>query len=129
MSGKNNKRSSAGTNTNWAKAARDVFLKALDKGQVLPLAIALFFVIAALRLDPKNLYSILDKFTDAMIAGESNFTIAFFAVSIGWATHIRSVRKGHSQECDRLGKEKSDLQNQLSDFNLGSSNNYRVNAR
>jgi hypothetical protein len=112
---------------NWARAARDVFIKALDKGQLIPLAIALFFVIAAVRMDENHLYSILDKLTNAIIGGQINFAAGLIAALMAWSIHARSLRTNHSKECVRIGLEKSELQKQLSSLTFGSSDQRQVN--
>lgn len=106
----------------WAQAFRDIIIKAMDKGQLLP--ILFFFILLGIifRMPEDKVYDLGLK----ILAAFQNFSLVGWVlccvVCILWAGHARIMRRAHSLEYRRIGTEKSRLQNQaLSKTTLSSS--------
>ena len=82
----------------------------MDKGQ-LPI-LFIFGTIFALiwKLESKDSFALLSSIGDHLsnwyIYGYILFTLSLF----GWYITAKMLRKMHFEECDRVGREKSDLQ-------------------
>lgn len=98
----------------WAEAFKDITIVAMNRGQ-LPVLGFIFVIILIINKIPsdavvKLVYEIADK-----LGAISFLSYSFNVVLIlAWAWHAKMVRKMHSNECERVGKEKTKLQqNQL----------------
>lgn len=108
----------------WAQAFRDIIIRAMDRGQLLP--VLLFLVVLALiwKMPESKVYDfgvvVIDGFKDLSLVGWGLVAI----VCILWAGHARTMRRNHSTESQRIGGEKSRLQQEQIDTTLGSSDSH-----
>ena len=97
----------------WAQAFRDIIISSMERGQMpILLAFGAFFLLiwkleSADSLTLINL--ILDKLSDWYMYGYVLFILSI----IGWYGTSRSLHKMHFEECDRVGREKTELQEKL----------------
>lgn len=105
----------------WAQAFRDIVIRLIDKGAILPGTISAICLLIVWRLESHDAHDvfmgIITRFSDYSLVG----WCLSLAVTLVWQAHIRRIRKTHSTECSRLGREKSQLQRRLSNVKLGSS--------
>jgi hypothetical protein len=110
----------------WAQAARDITIRLIDKGAILPGFISAAMLLLLFKLDgaaaKELVFSILNNFINLNLAGWALSVV----IVVTWQVQMKSARKNFSLEAARIGKEKSALQRQLSDVNLGSSDNKRL---
>lgn len=112
MSAKNAKRTEKHKVT-IAEATRDVVIASMNKGQ-LPLVFVGFYVLVILiRVPDHELVSFLRKFAFALKDYCYWGYILSILITFGWFFSARMMRKMHSEECHRIGKEKSSLQEKL----------------
>lgn len=97
----------------WAEAFRDIVVASMDRGQ-LPI-LFLFGTVFALiwKLDSKDSLSLLSSIGTQLNNWYIYGYILFFLSLFGWYTTAKMLRKMHFEECDRVGREKSDLQEKL----------------
>lgn len=107
----------------WAQATRDIARAAMDRGVILPVTLAFIVLILVFKLDSEQSYEILTKIIDGLLKFYITGWVALTITLILWASHARSLRKLLSSDMERVGKEKSNLQAQLTKkAKLGSSN-------
>lgn len=108
----------------WAQAFRDIIIRAMDRGQLLP--VLLFLVCLALiwKMPSDKVYdfgvNFINGFKDLSLLG----WILAAVVCILWAGHARLMRRKHSTEYQRIGSEKSQLQQEQIKTTLGSSDSH-----
>ncbi len=108
-------------NVTWAHAVRDMTVAAIDRGQ-LPLFGALFIITVIIVKLPSDAVlrlanSLLERFYTLGAVGHPLFAILIIA----WAYHVRRLKKGFRRECERIGREKSRLQEQIAGVKFKSS--------
>lgn len=111
------------TTVSWAQAFRDIIIKAMDRGQLLPVLLFLVLLAFIFKMSEENVY----EFGVGIVNGFKDFSLFgwFVAaiVAILWAGHARQMRRNHSSEYQRIGREKSELQaSSSSKIKLNSSN-------
>jgi hypothetical protein len=94
----------------WAHAFRDIVIASMNKGQLPLLAVAGLLALAIWRMTPQAVEALLNRVLARMETGElMGWAIALLLLA-GWYTHARWMRKQASGELDRIGREKSKLQ-------------------
>ena len=105
----------------WAQAWRDVMVRAMSNGQLIPITISIILMIAAWRLPDGDLsrlaFSIVDGFKDHALVGWAVSVILILA----WAAHARVMRRCFSSEAQRIGNEKTKYQQKQTNQALGKS--------
>lgn len=108
----------------WAQAFRDIILKAMDRGQLLPVLLFLICLALIWKMPDDKVYDfgviIVNGFKDLSLLGWAATVI----VCVLWAGHARTMRRNHSSEYQRIGSEKSKIQREQSKVPLGSSDSY-----
>jgi len=110
------KKSGSGSNeaNGWPTAVRDIVVAAIDRGQLPVLFFGVVLMIIAWKLPENEAAQLLHEF----ISGLSNHSLigwGFSAVCItSWRIHTKILRKEFGSECQRIGREKSLLQNKMS---------------
>ncbi|OOF34549.1 hypothetical protein [Salinivibrio costicola] len=108
----------------WAQAFRDIIIRAMDRGQLLPVLGFLLVLAFIWKMPESKVYDfgvlILNGFKNLSLAG----WVSTVVVCILWAGHARIMRRKHSSEYQRIGSEKSRLQKEQVNTPLGSSDNY-----
>lgn len=114
-------RSSTGSVT-WAQAVRDIVVAAINRGQLPVLGLLALLLLLIWKMPPDQAGAFLVEMWRDLRAAQM---LAYFllAGSVGgWYFHSKSQRKWFSEEMDRIGKEKSDLQSTISGTKFKSSN-------
>ena len=105
----------------WAQAWRDVMIRAMSSGQLIPITISIILMIAAWRLPEGELsrlaFSIVDGFKDHALVG---WGVALVAI-LAWSAHARVMRRCFSTEAQRIGNEKTKYQQKQTSQALGTS--------
>lgn len=123
MAAKRKKRTAklAQVEVTWAQAFRDITIRLIDKGAILPGTISAIVLLLVFRLESQDAKELLDQ----LLLGFMNYSLVGWSLALVvilfWQSHSRRLRKAHSYECARLGREKSKLQRQLAGVRLGSS--------
>lgn len=96
-----------------AQAVRDIVIASMNKGQ-LPLVFIGFYVLVILiRIPDTEILHFLENFALALKNSCYWGYVMFILVTFGWFFSAKQMRKMHSDECHRIGKEKSSLQEKL----------------
>ncbi|WP_158117234.1 hypothetical protein [Vibrio cincinnatiensis] len=99
----------------WAQAFRDIILRSMDRGQLLPVLIFLIVLALIFKMPEDKVYD----FGLEIVNGFKNFSLVgwVLAIIVGilWAGHARIMRRQHSTEYKRIGLEKSKLQRKAAD--------------
>jgi hypothetical protein len=102
----------------WAQAVRDVLIHSMNKGQLPALGLGVAVLLIAWRLPPEHLGKIVEGlFPKLFIASATLNTL----LALGWVVHARRMRKQMASELDRMGQEKTRLQEQLASRKLSTS--------
>lgn len=93
-----------------AEAIRDVFIVAINKGQLPVLGVISVILLILFRVPETEIVSLIREIINSL----GKFTIVSYSLNVvllgGWVWHAKSVRQMHSRECDRVGREKTKLQ-------------------
>lgn len=94
----------------WAQAFRDIVIVSMEKGQLPVLAV--FGILFALiwKLDSKDAYDLIVSIGNKLYEWCAYGYILFVLTLIGWFFTAKMLRRMHLEECDRVGREKSRLQ-------------------
>jgi hypothetical protein len=104
-----------------AQAARDIVIAAMNKGQLIPVVLGAGIIIILWRMPSDDVTKLANRLLD-MLSNHAIVGYALWLVTIMvWYVHATHVRNVHNVESGRIGKEKSRLQEQLSDRALPSS--------
>lgn len=105
----------------WAQAFRDIIIKSMDKGQLLPVLGFLIMLALIFKMPEDKVYTfgeqIVAGFKDMSLLGWLCATVA----CVLWSGHARIMRRKHSAEYRRIGLEKSRLQQAKIKGPIGSS--------
>ncbi|WP_337264355.1 MULTISPECIES: hypothetical protein [unclassified Serratia (in: enterobacteria)] len=119
--GRQGSRAVSGVKVTWAQATRDVLNRSMSTGQLLPICIFILLVIAFCRLPESELASILHDIIDGVKDG-SLWGWGFSITVVGaWSYHAKVMRREFSLEADRIGMEKTRLQQEKTQHSLGTS--------
>lgn len=123
MAGKKSggKQSGSGGRVTWAHAFRDIINRSMSTGQLLPLCIFLLLFIIFWRVPEQELALVLHEIVAGLREGALWGWITAIVAIVGWASHVKLMRKMFSGEADRIGKEKTNLQQQQTTQKLGTS--------
>jgi hypothetical protein len=105
----------------WAQAFRDIFVAALNKGQLLPVTMALALLIWIARMDSSDLPKVYYDFRALLLRHEMIGYVLWIITLIAWVIHARFVKGTTDAESGRIGKEKTGLQEQLAGRSFSSS--------
>jgi hypothetical protein len=105
----------------WAQAFRDIFIAAMNKGQLIPTVLGLAFLIWVWRIDPKELGDLGTRFLTLVESHQVVGYMLWIVTTIGWVIHARIVKGTTDAESGRIGKEKTRLQEQLASRTFPSS--------
>lgn len=94
----------------WAQAFRDILIASMNKGQLPLLAFAGVIALMIWRMPEADITSLVDRMLTRLESGELLGWLFALLLVIGWYTHARWLRKEYADEFDRIGREKSRLQ-------------------
>ena len=109
------------TEMNFWAMVNSVLIHSTNKGQLPAMALALIGIIMALKMPPERIADQSDRIFRglAKMAGAS-YTLNVVLI-VGGAAGYRKLRVRFTDELTRIGKEKSDLQEQIIGHKLSSS--------
>lgn len=119
--GKRSQRNGNQVKVTVAQAVRDVLLRAMSTGQLVPLAIVAFLIIYIMRIPEESLDKLANRVLDAMVDASIVGYVLFFLTVLAWAWHASVMRKCFSAEAKRIGKEKTEHQQRNTKHSLGTS--------
>ncbi|MGL5953665.1 MAG: hypothetical protein ACRCZ3_11175 [Providencia rustigianii] len=119
--GKRGQRNGNQVKVTVAQAVRDVLLRAMSTGQLVPLTIVAFLIIYIMRIPAESLDKLANRVLDAMIDASIVGYVLFFLTVLAWAWHASVMRKCFSAEAKRIGKEKTEHQQKNTKHSLGTS--------
>lgn len=105
----------------WAQAFRDIFVGAMNKGQLIPVVLGLCMIIWMWRADPHDLAVLGERFLNLVQRHEGFGYVLWVITLVGWILHAKFVRGTTDAESGRIGKEKTALQERLAGKSLPSS--------
>ncbi len=100
---------------------RDVLIEAMKRGQLLPAGVMLLVLIVAAKYPSNGLPSLLSAIYKVLLDTYLIGYIGFVVLAFLWYTLARKSREAHKREYERLGNEKSRLQELITGQNLPSS--------
>ncbi len=107
--------------TMW-EMLRDIFIAAMNRGQLLGITLAFAFLIFVIRAPSENLV----EFARILLQGFQDFYyvgyILFGATLIGWRAHVRRLTRTANAELQRMAEERNALQSERLGGLLESSN-------
>ncbi len=119
--GKGSKKNSKPGHVSVAQAVRDVLLRAMSTGQLVPLTIAGIIIIFLLRLEPSDLAVLVNRILDALIDYSIAGYVLALIIALAWAWHASVMRKCFSAEVARISREKTKHQQEKTSHSLGTS--------
>ena len=105
----------------WAEATRDIVIAAMDKGQLPFLALGAIVFLLIIRLPSNHLVIFLRTLGERLQEGEYISYPLLIGCILGWFLHVRHMKRKFTREYERIGKEKTYLQKQLTGLDLKSS--------
>jgi len=105
----------------WAEAFRDIIIRSIDRGQLLPVSVFLLLVLIIWKLESDQLEALVEKVIDLLVMWDLVGWLLFFFLLLTGIIGGFIVRSLVRREQHRIGKEKSRLQNQLHKKQLKSS--------
>ncbi|TWT65655.1 hypothetical protein Pan14r_52030 [Crateriforma conspicua] len=110
--------SDASWNASIANAARDVLIKGMDTGQIVPLTGLIVAAGFAWRMTPESLEAVAITVLGILQGNRLLPWAVTLLILILWRLHVRLVFKIHKQEMDRVAAEKTAAQEKLHDAGL-----------
>lgn len=105
----------------WA-ALKDIMIHSMDKGQF-PLAIVGAIVgLIIWCLEPKDVSRLLDRILYNLTTLKGVSYLANIGLIVAWYIHAKWQRRSISIEMNRMGREKTRLQEHHTDTKLASTN-------
>lgn len=105
----------------FAQALRDVMLKAMTTGQLLPITISIILMISAYRMPENELAVLAHRILDGFV----NHSLIGYGLSVvligAWSWHASVMRRCFSVEARRIGQEKTTYQQAQTTHPLGTS--------
>jgi ABC-type multidrug transport system fused ATPase/permease subunit len=107
----------------WAQAVRDVVIASMNHGQLPILGFICLLALIVWRMPSADVALFVREILNRMAGGELLSYPILLIVTIGWYMHSRIIRKNFNEEYERMGKEKTSLQRQLTGIDLKTSDN------
>lgn len=105
----------------WAHATRDVLNRAMSTGQLLPLCVFIILIMFVWRLPAQDLSTVIHEIVQGLENGSLIGWLCSIVLIILWAGHARLMRRSFSEEAERIGTEKTKLQQSNTSQSLGTS--------
>ncbi len=100
---------------------QNIFIAAINKGQILIFGLFLIFIVLIVKLPTEQTYTVIHEFLDLLETWHILGWILSLILTIGIVYNGKRLRKIHSMEIDRLANEKKELQILLSKRKLNTS--------
>lgn len=105
----------------FAQAWRDVMIKAMTTGQLVPITISMVLMIAAWRMPAEELPKLANRIIDGLADNSLVGYILCVVLILAWAWHASVMRRCFSNEARRIGAEKTQHQQARTQIPLGTS--------
>jgi len=106
-----------------AQAVRDVVIHAMDKGQLLPLFVAVIIISVVWRLPEESLTELATQVWQNLLSVYLLGWVLCIAAVCGWASHYRWIAARHANEIDRISNERNSVQQKLAGPHFIKSSN------
>jgi hypothetical protein len=100
---------------------RDVLIASMNKGQFPIAVVAVVVIVIVLKMDSKDVALLVSRVIDAQERKWFLGYILSVLILLAWGFHAKWQRKGIVEEMNRLSALRSELQTQLANRKLGSS--------
>lgn len=100
---------------------QNVLTHAMNKGQLMGVAIAGLLALLIYKTPPELSGLLLHRILDNLTSAKGVSYSLNIALVLGWAFHARWQRRQLADEMDRIGTEKTQLQEKLTEHKLGGS--------
>lgn len=104
-----------------AQAVRDVLIKAMTTGQLVPITISIVLMIAAWRMPSEEIGKLANRILDGLVNHSLIGYILALILLLAWARHAAVMRRCFSSEARRIGNEKTQHQQARTTIPLGTS--------
>ncbi|EGT4441756.1 hypothetical protein AUM61_07985 [Cronobacter sakazakii] len=104
-----------------AQAVRDVLIKAMTTGQLVPITISIVLMIAAWRMPSEEIGKLANRILDGLVDHSLIGYILAVILVLAWAWHAAVMRRCFSTEARRIGNEKTQHQQARTTIPLGTS--------
>lgn len=104
-----------------AQAVRDVLIKAMTTGQLVPITISIVLMIAAWRMPAEEVGKLANRILDGLVDHSLIGYILAVVIVLAWAWHAAVMRRCFSSEARRIGNEKTQHQQARTTIPLGTS--------
>lgn len=105
----------------WPQALRDMVVSAINRGQLPLLGFFMLLLMLVFKMPAEDVSRLVFELLQALRHGEFVAYILLVITAGGWFAHARKMRQLFSAEAERIGREKSKLQEQLAGIKFGSS--------
>lgn len=105
----------------WAQSFRDMVVAAINKGQLPVLGVLFVVLLFIFKLPEERIGDLARDLLMHLIDGSLGGYLLAVVFGSSWFFHAKAMRRSFSSEVDRIGREKSELQDQLAkiDFKRG----------
>lgn len=104
-----------------AQAVRDVLIKAMTTGQLVPITISIVLMISAWRMPSEEVGKLANRILDGLVDHSLIGYILAVIFVLAWAWHAAVMRRCFSSEARRIGNEKTQHQQARTTIPLGTS--------
>lgn len=94
----------------WAQAFRDIVTTAMNRGQLLLISVVMMVFLMIWKMPPADVSTLVFDIWGSIKSGATLGWILWLGTLAGSFYLGKKLRKLHSQECHRVGTEKSKLQ-------------------
>lgn len=109
-------------NVTWAQTVRDIFVTSINRGQLPVLGMIAVTLLMIWKMPEDAVSALAEEVLHSLQNGDLWGYVLFVLTLGGWYSHAKRMRKMFSNEAERIGTEKSRLQEQLVGRNYKSSN-------
>lgn len=100
---------------------RDVLVASMNKGQFSSAMLGMILLVIVFRMPSNDIGDIARVVVDKLISGSIVGWGLSLVLTISWYFHAKWQRRNIHEEMRRISSERTELQQQLSHFELGSS--------
>lgn len=106
----------------WAQSVRDIFVTAINKGQLPLLGVIAMLLLLIFRMPEQHLGDVATEVVASLKHGELWVYLLEALTVFAWYVHAKSMRKTFSEEAERIGREKTRIQSRAAGVTFKSSN-------
>lgn len=105
-----NKKKSSSNKVGIAEAIRDVFITSINRGQLPVLGLISIILLIIYKIPSADIIILIHDIVHELGIISILSYLLNIGIVIAWSIHAKSVRQMHSNECARIGREKTELQ-------------------